>query len=358
LVLSLGTGRGPLKQVENRGFSSILMAMVRSATSSERTDDCMTDALAEAHIPYFRFNPQAPEYDFPLDVTDPRKLATMQQCVRRYIASADVSAQLDRIAAIIVGERESDAPVVHERVEQVVVVDVEKKVVVGADVDVDRKENNETQQVPLQQVPSNETLELDEPPAETDEKRELFSGHPLIAPQEVHPVEGCSSSHQEAHASAGERHPSGTAGEPDSMMHSSPARERSAHSISSILSLAGEELDHLPPALHRGRSLSSLSADKHEDALTADTHEDALAADTHEDALAAATHSLSMDVALDVQLTSSCSLSPATFLASEAFALIPDSSATSLTASSNRHSSSCPVLPSSSSSTGKRAEQQ
>jgi predicted acylesterase/phospholipase RssA len=101
-VVSMGTGRTPVKQNPHSGVRGVLTTLAKCATSSERVDDAMRDCFDlmfrmthakdnGSHRPpfkttrYFRVNPLHKCYDCPLDETREERFFEMQQATREYI---------------------------------------------------------------------------------------------------------------------------------------------------------------------------------------------------------------------------------------------------------------------------------
>jgi len=117
LVVSIGTG-GFLEQksAPRIGWDGIIGQIVNSATDGEQIHHILEDVLGESAMVgekssisktrYFRFNPVIGLPDeFPIDVTDPEKLAKLRKITRDYMAEPEQRTKLDEIADIIRGRK-------------------------------------------------------------------------------------------------------------------------------------------------------------------------------------------------------------------------------------------------------------
>ncbi|MBY0309327.1 MAG: patatin-like phospholipase family protein [Phycisphaerales bacterium] len=95
-LVSIGTGEAEQKPC-TEGFGSMLAALARSAISVEKTDEALTDALAESSVRYFRLDPISEHLDFQIDETREEILVLMKQVARQYVS--EQAAVFDRIAA-------------------------------------------------------------------------------------------------------------------------------------------------------------------------------------------------------------------------------------------------------------------
>jgi calcium-independent phospholipase A2-gamma len=115
MVVSVGTG-GFLEQksAPRIGWDGIIAQIVNSATDGEQIHHILEDILGDSAVlggkssvsktRYFRFNPiiGLPD-EFPIDVTDPAKLAKLRQITRDYMDAPEQRAQLEEISDILGG---------------------------------------------------------------------------------------------------------------------------------------------------------------------------------------------------------------------------------------------------------------
>lgn len=118
LVVSVGTGAFiERKSAPRVGWDGIIGQIVDSATDGEQTHHILEDILGQSGVlggknsasgktRYFRFNPiiGSPD-DFPIDVTDPAKLAELRKITTTYMAEPDQKAKLERIGDILKGRK-------------------------------------------------------------------------------------------------------------------------------------------------------------------------------------------------------------------------------------------------------------
>ena len=117
MVVSVGTG-GFLEQKSppRIGWDGIIGQIVNSATDAESIHHILEDVLGDTAIigkgssffqtKYFRFNPILGMPDeFPIDVTDPDKLARLRTITREYMAEPEQARKIEQISAILHGRR-------------------------------------------------------------------------------------------------------------------------------------------------------------------------------------------------------------------------------------------------------------
>lgn len=116
LVVSIGTGAFmEQKSAPRIGWDGIIGQIVGAATDGEQTHHILEDILGDpgsmvgsssGGTRYFRFNPVIGKPDeFPIDVTDPEKLLTLQRIATEYMDEPEQKERIDEIAAILRGQR-------------------------------------------------------------------------------------------------------------------------------------------------------------------------------------------------------------------------------------------------------------
>ena len=114
MVVSVGTG-GFVEQkaVSRIGWDGIIGQIVGSATDGEQIHHILEDVLGESAVlgrkasavsrtRYYRFNPViGPPDEFPIDVTDPEKLARLRQIASSYMDEPEQQTRIDEIADIL-----------------------------------------------------------------------------------------------------------------------------------------------------------------------------------------------------------------------------------------------------------------
>jgi calcium-independent phospholipase A2-gamma len=114
MVVSVGTGAFlEQKSAPRIGWDGIIGQIVNSATDGEQIHHVLEDVLGDAGVlssststRYFRFNPVIGLPDeFPIDVTEPAKLARLKQIAREYMSTPEQRAKLSDIAAIMNGKK-------------------------------------------------------------------------------------------------------------------------------------------------------------------------------------------------------------------------------------------------------------
>lgn len=118
LVVSIGTG-GFLEQksAPRIGWDGIIGQIVDSATDGEQIHHILEDILGEggtaqlgqssvSNTLYMRFNPilGLPD-EFPIDVTDPKKLEKLKQITRDYMNEPEQKRKLQNLADVLQGRR-------------------------------------------------------------------------------------------------------------------------------------------------------------------------------------------------------------------------------------------------------------
>lgn len=118
LVVSVGTGAFiERKSAPRVGWDGILGQIINSATDGEQIHHILEDVLGTSSVlgdrqsasgkaRYFRFNPVvgSPD-DFPIDVTDPAKLAELREITTNYMAEPAQQEKLERIGDILKGRK-------------------------------------------------------------------------------------------------------------------------------------------------------------------------------------------------------------------------------------------------------------
>ena len=116
MVVSVGTGGFYEQKSPPRiGWDGIIGQIVNSATDGEQIHHVLEDILGDSSIVgsgsqlaktrYFRFNPVIGMPDeFPIDVTDPDKLARLRQITRAYMDEPEQRAKTSEIAAMLKGK--------------------------------------------------------------------------------------------------------------------------------------------------------------------------------------------------------------------------------------------------------------
>jgi predicted acylesterase/phospholipase RssA len=118
LVVSVGTGAFiERKSAPRVGWDGILGQIINSATDGEQIHHILEDVLGTSSVlgdrqsasrktRYFRFNPVvgSPD-DFPIDVTDPGKLAELREITTKYMAEPAQQEKLERIGDILKGRK-------------------------------------------------------------------------------------------------------------------------------------------------------------------------------------------------------------------------------------------------------------
>jgi predicted acylesterase/phospholipase RssA len=118
LVVSVGTGAFiERKSAPRIGWDGIIGQIINSATDGEQIHHILEDMLGQSAVlggkksavsktHYFRFNPVvgSPE-DFPIDVTDPAKLAQLRKITSSYMAEPEQQAKMEQIADILKGRK-------------------------------------------------------------------------------------------------------------------------------------------------------------------------------------------------------------------------------------------------------------
>jgi len=115
LVVSLGTGGFTEQKTSGRfGWDAIIGQIVGSATDGEQIHHILEDILGDpegvglsssvSKTRYYRFNPLlGPPDEFPIDVTDPEKLALMKQITIDYMSEPAQQSKMESIADILKG---------------------------------------------------------------------------------------------------------------------------------------------------------------------------------------------------------------------------------------------------------------
>jgi predicted acylesterase/phospholipase RssA len=115
LVVSVGTGAFlEQKSAPRIGWDGIIGQIVNSATDGEQIHHILEDILGESSIlgprssvsktRYFRFNPVIGMPDeFPIDVTDPKKLTKLRQLTKDYMNEPEQCAKLQQISDLLGG---------------------------------------------------------------------------------------------------------------------------------------------------------------------------------------------------------------------------------------------------------------
>jgi Patatin-like phospholipase len=116
MVISIGTG-GFLEQKNSPkiGWDGIIGQIVNSACDAEQTHHILEDILGDpcvlgrgssvSRTRYYRFNPVlGPPDQFPIDVTDPDKLAQLRQITLDYMNEPAQQAKMQDIAGILKGK--------------------------------------------------------------------------------------------------------------------------------------------------------------------------------------------------------------------------------------------------------------
>ena len=118
LVVSVGTGAFlERKSAPRVGWDGILGQIINSATDGEQIHHILEDVLGTSSVlgdrqsasgkaRYFRFNPivGSPD-DFPIDVTDPAKLAELRDIATKYMTEPAQLEKLERIGDILKGRK-------------------------------------------------------------------------------------------------------------------------------------------------------------------------------------------------------------------------------------------------------------
>lgn len=118
LVVSVGTGAFiERKSAPRVGWDGIIGQIINSATDGEQIHHILEDILGQSAVlggkqsavaktRYFRFNPivGSPE-EFPIDVTDPAKLAELRKITLNYMAEPAQIAKMERVADILKGRK-------------------------------------------------------------------------------------------------------------------------------------------------------------------------------------------------------------------------------------------------------------
>ena len=118
LVVSVGTGAFiERKSAPRVGWDGIIGQIINSATDGEQIHHILEDVLGTSSVlgnnksasrktRYFRFNPVVgtPD-DFPIDVTDPVKLAALRDITTKYMAEPAQQEQLEVIGDILKGRK-------------------------------------------------------------------------------------------------------------------------------------------------------------------------------------------------------------------------------------------------------------
>ena len=105
------------KSAPRVGWDGIIGQIVDSATDGEQTHHILEDILGQSAVlggknsavgktRYFRFNPivGSPD-DFPIDVTDPAKLAELRKITMNYMAAPEQQDKLEQIGDILKGRK-------------------------------------------------------------------------------------------------------------------------------------------------------------------------------------------------------------------------------------------------------------
>jgi predicted acylesterase/phospholipase RssA len=113
LVVSVGTGGfTEVKSPPRIGWDGIIGQIVNSATDGEQIHHVLEDVLGDAgamsgsSTQYFRFNPVlGPPDEFPIDVTDPAKLAKLKHIAREYMKTPEQREKVADIDDILNGKQ-------------------------------------------------------------------------------------------------------------------------------------------------------------------------------------------------------------------------------------------------------------
>jgi predicted acylesterase/phospholipase RssA len=113
LVVSVGTGAFvEVKSPPRIGWDGIIGQIVNSATDGEQIHNVLEDVLGDTGVisgsstRYFRFNPVLGLPDeYPIDVTDPVKLAKLKSIAREYMKTPEQSEKVADIADILNGKQ-------------------------------------------------------------------------------------------------------------------------------------------------------------------------------------------------------------------------------------------------------------
>lgn len=118
LVVSVGTGSFiERKSAPRVGWDGIIGQIINSATDGEQIHHILEDILGQSAVlggkksaagktRYFRFNPcvGSPD-DFPIDVTDPAKIAELKKITLNYMAEPEQLAKLESVGDIFKGRK-------------------------------------------------------------------------------------------------------------------------------------------------------------------------------------------------------------------------------------------------------------
>jgi Patatin-like phospholipase len=121
LVVSVGTGNFlEEKSAPRIGWDGIIGQIVNSATDAEQVHHILEDIFgsgsllggadakssAVSKLQYFRFNPVVGRPDeFPIDVTDPEKLAKLRRITIDYLREPEQKKKIERIGAVLNGRQ-------------------------------------------------------------------------------------------------------------------------------------------------------------------------------------------------------------------------------------------------------------
>jgi calcium-independent phospholipase A2-gamma len=118
LVVSVGTGAFTERKSAPRvGWDGIISQIVNSATDGEQIHHVLEDILGQSAVlgckhtatgntRYFRFNPVIGEPDeYPIDVTDPNKIAELKKITMKYMAEPEQQAMMECIRDILRGRK-------------------------------------------------------------------------------------------------------------------------------------------------------------------------------------------------------------------------------------------------------------
>jgi hypothetical protein len=118
LVVSLGTGGFVEQKAEPRiGWDGIIGQIVNSATDAEQVHHILEDILGDggtaqlgrssvSNTQYMRFNPTLGLPDeFPIDVTDPEKLAKIKRITTSYMQEPEQQKRLQEVADLLQGRK-------------------------------------------------------------------------------------------------------------------------------------------------------------------------------------------------------------------------------------------------------------